>query len=676
MAIVNMQKLSICASKKHRKEILEAIQSMGNMEITFRDFDGENALQTMDTQAARQKYERRAVSFDDALKLIGEYSGEKVAGGGLFSEKAFVDASRYEKAIENRHEYNVEVAEILRASKDISECDGQIQKAENLKESLVPWMGLDIPMSSVGTRMTAVLIGTIPGLMKDEALGELASKDISHPGAVSARVISAANDVSCVSVICMKDDENKVTENLRSAGFSRPAQMIAGIPSEEAAKCDRIIADMEAKKEEDKKTIASYIKSVKYYRIMADYYRSRAEKYRILGDVPQSGNVFFLQGWVPAEQADRVGSLLSEKFGAYVEKENSDSGEMEPTLLKNNKFSQNAEGVLASYGLPKKGRVDPTFIMSIFYVIFFGMMLSDAAYGIIMFIGCAVILAKKKNLDEGLAKMLKLFFWCGISTAFWGFMYGGFFGDAIDVAATTFFGYSGDKIVKALWFEPINDPMRLLMFCMLFGVIHLFVGLGIKGFELLKGRDIVGFVCDVLSWYLFLCGLLLLLLPSDIFASISGTVYVFPDWVGPFAIAITVIGAVIILIMSGRGRKNWFLRIALGAYDLYGVTGWLSDVLSYSRLLALGLATGVIASVINMIATMFGGGVLGVIIFIVVFVLGHTLNIAINALGAYVHTNRLQYVEFFGKFYDAGGKPFRPFKNETKYITVKGGNGK
>jgi V/A-type H+-transporting ATPase subunit I len=123
--------------------------------------------------------------------------------------------------------------------------------------------------------------------------------------------------------------------------------------------------------------------------------------------------------------------------------------------------------------------------------------------------------------------------------------------------------------------------------------------------------------------------------------------------------------------MSGRANKNWGLRIALGAYDIYGVTGWLSDVLSYSRLLALGLATGVIANVINMMASMNGKSVVGAIIFVVVFILGHTLNILINLLGAYVHTNRLQYVEFFGKFYDGGGKPFTPFKAINRYVEIK-----
>ena len=311
--------------------------------------------------------------------------------------------------------------------------------------------------------------------------------------------------------------------------------------------------------------------------------------------------------------------------------------------------------------------------MSIFYVIFFGMMLSDAGYGILMAVGCAVILKKKPRLEESLKKMLQLFFWCGISTTFWGFMYGGFFGDVIDVVAKTFFGYPAEltPILKPLWFAPLDDPMRLLIWCMLFGLIHLFAGLAIKGYEYLKNKDIVGFLSDVVAWYFFITGLVLMLIPSDIFASISGTHYVFPDVVNTIAKIITLIGLVTILLMSGRANKNWGLRIALGAYDIYGVMNWLSDVLSYSRLLALGLATGVIASVINMMASIAGGGFFGAIIFIIVFLAGHTLNIGINALGAYVHTNRLQYVEFFGKFYDGGGRPFKPFKMINQYVEIK-----
>ena len=202
--------------------------------------------------------------------------------------------------------------------------------------------------------------------------------------------------------------------------------------------------------------------------------------------------------------------------------------------------------------------------------------------------------------------------------------------------------------------------------------MHLFVGLGIKGYQLLKQKQVMAFIGSVLSWYLFLIGLILMLVPSDLFASISGNKITFPDPVPLIAKILAIAGALGLLLFAAYDQKNFGLRIALGAYEIYGVTGWLSDVLSYSRLLALGLATGVIASVINKMASMFGSGPVGVILFIVIFLVGHTLNMAINLLGAYVHTNRLQYVEFFGKFYDGGGEAYSPLSADTtKYYHME-----
>ena len=214
----------------------------------------------------------------------------------------------------------------------------------------------------------------------------------------------------------------------------------------------------------------------------------------------------------------------------------------------------------------------------------------------------------------------------------------------------------------------------MLVYSMLFGCIHMFTGLALKGYMCLKDKDYMSFLCDVVFWFLLLLGLIFLLLPTNLFESISGIRFVFPEGVNFLAMAFTVTGAAGILLFSGRGRKNWALRIALGAYDLYNITGWLSDVLSYSRLLALGLATGVIASVINQMGSMAGGGVTGAVIFTIIFIVGHVLNLGINLLGAYVHTCRLQYVEFFGKFYESGGREFTPFRADTKYVDIEGGN--
>ena len=266
-------------------------------------------------------------------------------------------------------------------------------------------------------------------------------------------------------------------------------------------------------------------------------------------------------------------------------------------------------------------------------------------------------------------KTLRMFKNCGLSTVFWGVLFGGYFGDAITVIGKTFFGVN--MTIPALWFAPINKPMKMLIYCMIFGIIHLFVGLGIKGYMMLKQKDVMSFVCDVLMWYVFLTGLILMLIPTGMFASLAGVTITFPPFLNMLAKIMAIGGMVGILLMAGRRAKNPFKRLLLGAYNLYDTTSWLSDLLSYSRLLALGLATGVIAQVINTMAAMGGKSILGVIFFIIVFIFGHVFNMAINLLGAYVHTNRLQYVEFFGKFFEGGSREFEPFKENTKYINVK-----
>lgn len=672
MAIVSMQKLSVCANKKHRKAILEALQAMGAMEV-FTDQIDEEGLLKMDTASRRAQFERTADAFDQALKKLKEYAPENKKGIAALTGKDVIDQKTFRQVVSEKRDYKRWAREINQAEKEISECKGTILKDENQIVSLTPWLSLDVPMSESGTKMTAVLIGTMPGVVTEEELFSYAAKDLDDP-AVTVKVLSSSSEQTCVAAVCLKRDSGKVEENLRAKGFARPAQMVKRLPREVVEDLKKDIEVQNGEIERLKQMIASYADKREGFRISADYYRTREEKYKLLGTIPQSENVFFLEGWVTADSADQIIRLLTDRFGAYVEKEETREDDEEPTVLRNNRFSRSVEGVLESYGLPTKGHVDPTFIMSFFYVFFFGMMLSDGGYGLIMAIACGIILLKYKRIEEGLKKMLTLFFWCGVSTAFWGFMYGGFFGDLIDTVAKTFFGYTGEAtLLPPLWFAPLTDPMKLLVWCMLFGMIHLFTGLGIKGYELLKRGDIVGFISDILAWYLFVLGLILLLLPSSLFESISGMQFNFPEWLATAAKAMTIIGALIILVMSGRSQKNPAIRIALGAYDLYGITSWLSDALSYSRLLALGLATGVIASVINLMAGMVakGNGFIGVIIFILIELLGHTLNIGINALGAYVHTNRLQYVEFFGKFYDAGGRAFKPFKTANQYIEVK-----
>ena len=670
MAIVEMQKLGVYALKSRRKETLELLQKLGAMEIAF-DPGTEERFERMDTAGQRVRFERIADIFDQALALIKEYAPPEKSPL-LNLEREMISGSEMDEVIRDRSRYYSDAKKIVALEKEITDAQAAIVRKSNKIESLRPWEALDIPLNSEGTKKTTFFIGTFPEMLTEEALLNICQGDSEEALPVSCEVVHAENQQTEVFIAALKRVEKEVEANIKARGFIRLPFITHRTPTGGIEKREKEILKEEEKIRSVKEEIAGYREECEKFRVASDYYRTRAEKYRVLGTIPQSEHVFFIEGWVEKDKAGRIEKLLTEKCDAAVEMLETREGEEEPTVLRNNAFSESVEGVLESYGLPQHKKADPTFIMSIFYVFFFGMMLSDAGYGILITIATFIVLKKYPRMADGTKKMMKLFFWCGISTAFWGFMYGGFFGDAIDVIATNFFGYTGETpILKPLWFAPLENPMRLLVWCMLFGLIHLFAGLAVKGYEYLKDHDVVGFLSDVVAWYLFIAGLVLMLLPTSLFESVSGISFGFPAWLKLASKIMTVLGLVVIVLMSGRANKNWGLRIALGAYDIYGVTGWLSDVLSYSRLLALGLATGVIANVINMMASMAGSGVVKVIIFVVVFIFGHLLNLAINMLGAYVHTNRLQFVEFFGKFYDGGGVPFKPFKTNYKYVEVK-----
>ena len=323
---------------------------------------------------------------------------------------------------------------------------------------------------------------------------------------------------------------------------------------------------------------------------------------------------------------------------------------------------------MEGYSLPGKGEVDPSRVMCLFYYVLFGLMLSDAAYGLLTVIGCGIGLWKFKNMEPSIRRTLRMFLFCGISTTVWGVLFGSYFGDAIPVIAETFF--HTQVTVPALWFEPLSDPMRLLIFSFAVGVAHLFTGLGVQFYQLFKRKQYADAIYDVVFWYLLIGGLIVVLLSTEIFQNIAELPFTVPGPVVTVAAVLAGVGAIGILFTAGRESRSPVKRFLKGLYGLYGVSSYLSDILSYSRLLALGLATSVISTVFNQLGAMLGGGVVGAVFFILIFLIGHAMNMAINLLGAYVHTNRLQFVEFFGKFYEGGGRKFQPFAANTKHFKI------
>ena len=263
-----------------------------------------------------------------------------------------------------------------------------------------------------------------------------------------------------------------------------------------------------------------------------------------------------------------------------------------------------------------------------------------------------------------------MFFWCGVSTILWGVVFSSYFGDVVDVVSATFFR---NKVsIPPLWFYPLDKPMSLLMFCFAIGLVHLSTGYIMKGIINARNNDAPGIVYDAVFPIALILPLVIVLMGSEMFENMSGFKLAYPPALTSVCLAVSGVCAVGIILTAGRESKSWAKRIMKGLYGFYNIlAGWLGDVLSYSRLLALGLATGVIASVMNSLGVMFGGGVTGAIGFIIVFIITQALNFGINVLGAYVHSNRLAFVEFFGKFYDGGGQKFAPFGMHTKYYIIE-----
>ncbi len=667
MAVLQMRKISICALKKDRDGIFDKLQALGTLQLTgVPETEGFSPEQTAELKSASDRETNLA---EQALSALDLYAPVKRSVFASLEGRREVAGKEFSGIRERKEEILRKAERITALSKEITENRAQILKLENQAETLKPWLSLDVPMNARGTKKTAFIAGTMPAGTTQDSMYALLAEKCPEVEAFDLSIISQETDMLYVAAVCMKEEARKVEDALRSGGFARFWQDSDETPKARTAGLRDEIGKLSARNDSAAEEIRSMAGLRGDLEAISDAGRITSGQMEALGLVPQSEKTFVISGYCAAKDAPGLEKALAPFDCIFESEEVSEEDEEAPTILSNNAFSANMEGIVGSYGLPNRKELDPTTIMSFFYVFFFGMMLSDAAYGAIIAIACFIVLKKYPRMEKGMKRSIAMFFWCGISTLVWGLLFGGFFGDIVDTVSSLFFGKKVS--IPALWFTPLNDPMRLLLYSMLFGLIHMFVGLGIKGVNQLRAGDRIGFFADVVCWYMFLLGLILMLLPSSLFASIAGQQIVLPAFAGPLSKVLTIAGMIGILLFTEREAKNPVLRLALGAYGIYGVTGWLSDVLSYSRLLALGLATGVIASVVNQMGSMAGGGVLGGILLLVVFLIGQTLNLAINLLGAYVHTNRLQFVEFFGKFYDGGGKPFEPFEADTKYIEIK-----
>ncbi len=651
MAKLKMMRIELIAMLKDSKRIIELLQRRGAVEIT--DCTDERLIKT-NAAAAVSQFERFRGSAQNALDILNKYAPEKRSLLDGFTARREIDTDSFGEGAKKFEKTMQAAAAITKSSRRIGECEAELSQLSIKKANLEQWSALDVPLGFKGTALTDCFIGTLPKAYTEQQLEELLGGD------TQVQIVYSTKLQTNIFAVCLKRDSDEVHSALRKNGFASAAEQENKTPAQLTKECESRIAELEQKIQKHTDRIVSYADSRRALEFTVDYLSMRKDKYDALNKLAFTESTFVLNGFIPEKYSERLIKEIESKYTAAVRVYEPEADEEVPVLLENSKFSAPVEGITEMYALPNRRDVDPTPVMSFFYYLFFGMMLSDAGYGLVMLIGTTIAL-KKMRLEEKMRKTLIMFRNCGVSTVIFGALFGSWFGDIIQVVGEQFFNKDVGSV--ALWFEPIDDPIKLLLYSFALGICHLFLGLAVSLKMKWSEGDRLGAILDTVPIYIIVLGVC----PAA--ASILTTV---PSDLITIGLYLAAAGVIVLVLTAGRSAKGILGKLFGGLYTLYNTaTGYLSDILSYSRLLALGLATGSIAGVINLIGTMPENTVVKAVLLIVVFIVGHTANLAINLLGAYVHTDRLQFVELFSKFYEGGGRAFDPLDVKTNYYNFK-----
>ncbi len=661
MAVVKMARISIIGLERDKETVINALMKLGVVELIAPGDrrDGEDLLRLARVEKAEEEVSR--VEWDmervkQALAVLGKYDKRKRS---IFEPRRTVDWAAYARTMENRDR----VWEVVERVRDLENRSNSIRteqnRLSNLIETLKPYASLDLPLETAATRYTTVLLGVVPAAAGVEEL----EKDVEQnlPEAY-LELLGQDRDQAFLLLIAHKSRESDLSELLKRYSFSRVQfRDLKGTAAGNIRLCQDRIKSLDKERESIEGEIASLSGMTGDLEIFYDCLVAEKEKCEASSRLLNTRAAFFLEGWVPEALAGKVQDALSRNWDCAVEIRQPEEDEEYPVLLQNGELAASVENITRMYSLPHPKEADPNAVMAPFFIMFFGLMFSDAGYGLLMSLGCWFLLQKYRGrLEEGLRRFLKLGFYCGLATVFWGALFGSWFGNAVYVISLGHFS------LQPLWFDPVSDPERMLLWSLGFGVFHIYTGIGVRGYNLFKEKKYLDILFDTVFWYVFFTGAIFVVLPY--------LPKVDPVQVQPLVKAgkyLFVAGAVLLVATQGRHNRNIIVRLLSGLAKLYDLAGFVGDVLSYSRLLALGLTTAILGNIINDLGSSGGlDNVLGALVFIVVFIFGHAFNMAINALGSYVHSCRLQYLEFFGKFYSGGGREFSPLKWNSVYTRI------
>jgi len=640
MAIEKMKRLRLAAVKSERQTLLRELMLLGCVQIiepeTF-DKDTEEAAIFAREMAGSSECRAEHEKLLYGLELLNKYAPVKT---GLFTPKP--EASVQSVMDESSLNENIALANMLADMDDhIKRITADESRIKGLIETIKPWATLDVPFELSQTKTCVVLHGVVPSTVELKTLEtELALGE----GESQIFKVSSDRDLHYLLLVAMKENQASVLEIVRKIGFS-PSSVsnLKGTANENINEFEKKLKDLATEKADLTSHIVKTAASRDTLKLCADRLLTKAGRAENTEKLLCTDSTINFEGWVPVREEKQLGNVLSNFACAWETSEPTQEDTPDvPVKLRNNAFTGPFSMLTEMYSLPAYNGIDPNPFLMPFFSMFFGIMLADLGYGLILFLGGLIfkLKAKPKGSANNVPGILMI---CGISTAIFGALSGSFFGDAIPKIASI---YGSTVSIPAL-IDPLNNPMQVLIGALIIGFIQLFAGTVINGYMLIRDGQLVDALCDVGSLWLFFAGIAL------------GALGV--TWYVAYA------GIVMIVLTQGRASPSIAGKIGGGLFSLYGIaSGWFGDVLSYCRLMALMLSGAVIASVFNTLGTLTGN-IFG---FAILFLIGHALNLALNVIGAFVHSLRLQYLEFFGKFYREGGKPFLPLAVKTNYYNI------
>lgn len=654
MAKLDMERVQIFAPKSQQRAIIKALQSMAILDVSAAE---EKPPEGFFRRRCENEEDRRcAQNADNALKILNRISPEKKGLLASFSGRRQVSLDEFFSAGEKTEEINSICDDIVKAERKIAEIKAETVRINTFIEQLSPWNELDVPLSFSGTDKTVAFIGTFQGsLTLEELLSGFAKAKPELE--LYAEIVGYAAGQTLVFLTSARSDEKVAEEMLRSSGFSRPSQSCDVTPQEKINELRQNMVALEKEMKFHKDRIASFADRRQDIELTYDWYLSKAERAEVQGVVDETVHTVMITGYVPTCDLPILRQKLEDNFTVYIEDTPADE-EVAPVKLKNNAFTEPAQSITSMYALPSSKDIDPTPITSFFYYLFFGIMLSDAGYGILMWIATWAV-NRFLNPEPNMRKNMKLFMYCGISTTLWGFFFGSFFG--VDIITAISKAITGHGLpFKYPFINPLEgDALAMLILSVALGFIQIIAGLCVKFYITAKDESLLDAVFDTGLWITTLTGFGIMAI------GLVGIPVL--QTVGIIIAVVSMLG----LVVTGGRKKKGVMKIFGGVASLYDITSYVSDLLSFSRLMALGLTTAAMSMVFNKLGVMVSAGVAGKIFMVVILLVGHAINFGLNALGAYVHTLRLQYVELFSKFYEGGGRQFMPFAFKGKYVRIK-----